>query len=372
MRLLVKTLTGKVLTFDVPSVDTYSIEDLKSDIEESEGIGFDQVRLVYGGKLLQDEAILSDYGLSNDKEATFHLVSAGLRGRPSTLKHHKQWRIIFREAYLPPLEDENRDLVITSLQQLLAVCNDADCKTLQAQLEEVRAQENNRTLPDPGVFDFLTPLWKSASVNILFGLSGATRMRTNTCRLSLHLWHTILSLAKPMKNESVITKLTMCFKAKLKPMLPSPSRELAVSVLPKVITCAGNILTHSANSVTSLQLPATNRFVVQILSLGCYGTIAVGMGLPNYPNNKMPGWLRNSVGFHGDDGNVYHNNVIVAREWPWNPMDVIVCEKQEPNYVVLSLNGKEVTRVSFPATSELIPTIGFSSPRESVLVDLCT
>lgn len=70
MQLLVKTLTGKTITVDVNEDDT--VETLKQRINEKEGIPVDQQRLIFGGKQIESERTLSDYGVTNG--ATMHLV----------------------------------------------------------------------------------------------------------------------------------------------------------------------------------------------------------------------------------------------------------------------------------------------------------
>ena len=70
MQIMIKNFKAKVLSLEVKPEDT--VLHLKQVLQEKEGIVVESIRLVFGGRLLNNSSTLSDYNLQQG--SVLHMV----------------------------------------------------------------------------------------------------------------------------------------------------------------------------------------------------------------------------------------------------------------------------------------------------------
>ena len=63
MLITIKTLSGRKLSLDFDN--TQKISEIKEALTEKEGIPVQQIRLIYGGKILKDEITIQEATIDN-------------------------------------------------------------------------------------------------------------------------------------------------------------------------------------------------------------------------------------------------------------------------------------------------------------------
>ncbi|KAF2360492.1 LIS1 motif [Trinorchestia longiramus] len=109
-------------------------------------------------------------------------------------------------------------------------------------------------------------------------------------------------------------------------------------------------------------------FEVKVISKGRDGYMGIGLSIQGLSMNRLPGWDKNSYGYHGDDG---HSFCSSGQGQPYGPTfttgDVIGCGVNLVDRTCFyTLNGVLLGTAFRDLPKDLYPTVGLQTPGEVV------
>jgi hypothetical protein len=118
-------------------------------------------------------------------------------------------------------------------------------------------------------------------------------------------------------------------------------------------------------------------FEVKIINAGRSGFIGIGLCSKNIDLDRLPGWEMDSLGYHGDDGNIFKDSGIGM---PYGPKfttgDVIgLCWNLVKKVIFFTKNGFPLENAFLkysPFNNHvMVPVVGLRTPGEQIEVNFC-
>lgn len=127
----------------------------------------------------------------------------------------------------------------------------------------------------------------------------------------------------------------------------------------------------AASVRTDFPIPATcgiYYFEIKIISKGRDGYMGIGLSKADVHLNRLPGWDKNSYGYHGDDGHSFCCSGTGQNYGPtFTTGDVIgCCVNLIENTCFYTKNGYNLGVAFRDLPGDLYPTVGLQTPSESV------
>lgn len=134
---------------------------------------------------------------------------------------------------------------------------------------------------------------------------------------------------------------------------------------------AGKQHNEAASVRTAHPIPATcglYYFEVKIISKGKNGYMGIGLTAQQFRMNRLPGWDKQSYGYHGDDGNSFSSSGNGQSYGPtFTTGDIIgCCIDFKHNLCFYTKNGVHLGTAFRDLPSKLYPTVGLQTPGEEV------
>ncbi|XP_017465202.1 PREDICTED: ran-binding protein 9 [Rhagoletis zephyria] len=109
-------------------------------------------------------------------------------------------------------------------------------------------------------------------------------------------------------------------------------------------------------------------FEVKIISKGKNGYMGIGLTAQQFRMNRLPGWDKQSYGYHGDDGNSFSSSGNGQSYGPtFTTGDIIgCCVNFVDNTCFYTKNGIDLGVAFRDLPSKLYPTVGLQTPGEEV------
>lgn len=173
--------------------------------------------------------------------------------------------------------------------------------------------------------------------------------------------------------DSDISKLPQCFSEKAKP--------LGLSHDNRAVYFRGNGRREDDDKVAAAvradhcipQSCLLYYFEIKLISKGKEGQTGIGLSSEQVSLTKLPGWSRESYGYHGDDGAAYNGD---GRGLPYGPKyttdDVIGCGYNlVEGKCFFTKNGLNLGKAfeDIPSNISYYPTVGLKTPGEEIRVN---
>ncbi|CAG8502903.1 17536_t:CDS:2 [Acaulospora colombiana] len=116
-------------------------------------------------------------------------------------------------------------------------------------------------------------------------------------------------------------------------------------------------------------------FEITVIDCGHRGCIGIGLSKPGTRLNRMPGWEPDTIGYHGDDGHLYYERGTGRKFGPlYTTGETVGCGiNYYDKEVFFTKNGVSLGVASKDKfDSEMYPTCGMESPKESAIVNFGT